>query len=194
MGEGSKVALSKGFFIFKKGEVEMAKCKYILSNLPEYALGVIAILLISLVFLEVILRYFLQLPVGWSEEGAMVLFFWLSYLGAAVCTKRKGHFSFLMIKDRLSAKNQHYLSFMMQMIIIGASIILIIQGVRMLQMASYERYVMLGISKVWSYISIPICAGLILIYASKQLFDEIKDFIFKSRNHNEMDFSIHEEG
>jgi TRAP-type C4-dicarboxylate transport system permease small subunit len=153
----------------------------VILNLPEFFLGITAVLIISLVFIEVIFRYFLQLPVGWSEEAAILLFLWGSFLGAAVSTKRKIHFSFLMIADRFSSKNKNRLSFIMQMIVIGTSLILAIQGIRVLEMASYERYIVLGVSKFWAYLSIPVGAALMFIYATSQLSQEIKATIRKKR-------------
>src|SRR5699024_2861951 len=44
-----------------------------------------------LVFIQVILRYFFNSPLPWIQEVSSGLLIWLTFMGAGVLTKRKGH-------------------------------------------------------------------------------------------------------
>lgn len=57
-------------------------------------LGVTAVLVAAIVtisFSQVILRYFLGLPMIWAEEIGRYLFVWITLLGAAVAVARDSH-------------------------------------------------------------------------------------------------------
>lgn len=45
----------------------------------------------SIIFLQVIFRYFLLQSLSWSEEIARYLFIWLTFLGASVVARSRSH-------------------------------------------------------------------------------------------------------
>src|SRR5699024_5421978 len=47
--------------------------------------------LTTIVFVQVVLRYFFNSPLPWVQEVSSGLLIWLTFMGAGVLTKRKGH-------------------------------------------------------------------------------------------------------
>src|SRR6476469_6761877 len=67
-----------------KAESYLGRCVELLA-----ALLIVAEILI--LFAGVISRYFLQMPLVWSDELASLLFLWLATLGAVVALRRNEH-------------------------------------------------------------------------------------------------------
>jgi TRAP-type C4-dicarboxylate transport system permease small subunit len=55
--------------------------------LAQVLLGVMVVV----VFIQVIFRFFIQQPLSWSEEVARYVFVWIIWMGAAVVVKQGGH-------------------------------------------------------------------------------------------------------
>jgi len=55
-------------------------------------------------FIQVICRYFLQLPLSWSEELVRYLFVWITFLGAGVATAQNLHIEIDVLSTILAQK------------------------------------------------------------------------------------------
>ena len=63
--------------------------KLILGKGVDYVAAILVSVMTVLVFLQVLFRYWLHLPLDWGEEVSRYLFIWSAMLGAAIATKRK---------------------------------------------------------------------------------------------------------
>lgn len=58
----------------------------------EYVVTVLMFLtMLSLMFIQVISRYVLQIPLGWSEEVLRYMFIGATFIGAGIATKERSH-------------------------------------------------------------------------------------------------------
>src|SRR3989304_2062806 len=76
----------------------------ILSNFVEGVAAILFIALAAVVFLQVFNRYVLKAPLAWSEDLAMLLFQWVTFLGAAIGVKRIRHFGIELVVKNLPEK------------------------------------------------------------------------------------------
>jgi TRAP-type C4-dicarboxylate transport system permease small subunit len=74
----------------------------LLTGLDAVLTGVLMLALVVVVSLQVLFRYLFYQPMGWTEEAGRYLFIWLTLLGAAVGVRRKAHFGFDLLANRLS--------------------------------------------------------------------------------------------
>jgi TRAP-type C4-dicarboxylate transport system permease small subunit len=58
--------------------------KKFFGNIVEVTAATLVVALAIIVFLQVFNRFVLKTPLAWSEELAMLLFQWVSFLGAAI--------------------------------------------------------------------------------------------------------------
>ena len=66
--------------------------RLVLGKGVDYIAAILLAVMTVLVFLQVLFRYWLQLPLDWGEEVSRYLFIWSAMLGAAIAAKRRAHF------------------------------------------------------------------------------------------------------
>lgn len=62
--------------------------------------------MVSVVFLNALLRYVFRSGLTWSEEGARYLFVWVVFLGAIVATQERGHLAVDLVTSRFKGIGQ----------------------------------------------------------------------------------------
>jgi C4-dicarboxylate transporter, DctQ subunit len=70
-----------------------------LDNVEEYVIGISLFVMLMIVFLNAISRYFISLNMASALEIVTSLFPWVTFLGGAVAVKRKGHVAFSLLTD-----------------------------------------------------------------------------------------------
>lgn len=61
--------------------------------------SVLLMALVCLVFAQVVLRYFFNSGLPWSEEMARYLFVWVCFLGAALAVRNRGHITVEVVRN-----------------------------------------------------------------------------------------------
>jgi len=87
----------------------MVKLLKTLNSLLNGIIVLVLVSMVSLVFLNVVLRYAFSSGITWSEELARYLFVWIVFLGAVVATKEKGHLGVDLLISKVPKKIQKIL-------------------------------------------------------------------------------------
>jgi TRAP-type C4-dicarboxylate transport system permease small subunit len=117
-----------------------------------------------IVFLQVVYRYVLIQPLHWSEELARYLFIWLSILGAALGLQKRGHFGLDFFYRMLPGRRRRFLQFLIHLLVGGVILVILIQGIKLVQATILQKSPAMEISMGWAYACLPIGAGLMLIH------------------------------
>lgn len=150
----------------------MRRLGWLVWHLPDVLCGVLMVAVSLLLFATVIFRYCLHVPLGWSEEGARLLFIWLTFLGAAVCARRKGHTGFAVLVAGRAAPVRRRFALLALGAIVSFSALLIVQGWRVVERTTVEQFVMLGVPLAWAYASIPVFGAYTIAYMAPLLWAE----------------------
>ncbi len=73
----------------------------ILSNMDIYIGGAVFGVLVTLTFINVLMRYIFRTPISWSEEMILIQFAWSTYLGIVACFRYDKHMRITFIFDKL---------------------------------------------------------------------------------------------
>jgi C4-dicarboxylate transporter DctQ subunit len=84
--------------------IVMAKLREILHHIEEYIIGVGLLVMLIIVFFNALSRYIVHLEFAFTMEIVTSLFPWLTFFGAAVAVKRKGHLGFSLLTDLFPQK------------------------------------------------------------------------------------------
>ena len=85
------------------------------------------------VFLEVIFRHFLSLPLVWSEEFARIMLIWTVFSGAGAIMIRGEHIALEFLLEKLPGKSGAWLRILNSLIVLVFLACLLIGSFRMIQ-------------------------------------------------------------
>jgi TRAP-type C4-dicarboxylate transport system permease small subunit len=117
-----------------------------------------------IVFLQVVYRYVLVQPLYWSEELARYLFVWVSILGATLGLQKRGHFGLDFFYRMLSDQKRQFLQILIHLLVGGVILVILIQGVKLVQATALQKSPAMEISMAWAYACLPVGAGLMAIH------------------------------
>ena len=80
-----------------------------LRDADMYIGGILFGILVTLTFINVLMRYIFRMPISWSEEMSLILFAWSTYLGIATCLRYDKHMRVSFIFDLLPKPIQKFL-------------------------------------------------------------------------------------
>ncbi|NLK18461.1 MAG: TRAP transporter small permease subunit, partial [Synergistaceae bacterium] len=72
----------------------------LLDNFEEYALLLLFPLMVAVVFVATMARYFNLFPMFWGEEVARYIMVFMAYIGAGLAMKRGAHVGVSFFTDR----------------------------------------------------------------------------------------------
>ncbi len=130
----------------------------------EWAVGAATCLLTAIVFLQVLFRYTLETPLGWSEECAMFLFQWCSFLGGALAVHYGTHFHLDILLRRLPAKTRSTVGILGCACVFVTGYVMVRYGIAMMNMNWVQVYPCLGISVAYGYLAIPFSGALMILF------------------------------
>lgn len=141
----------------------------LLWRVPEVVVGTIVVVMAVLINVEIVARYFLNQPVGWSDELSRVLMVWLTFLGSAIAVGRGSHLGLNVIGRRLGERQLGLLNAVVFLIIIVFSIAVLWQGIDATRTAFRQTLTMTEISVGWQYLAAPVSAALALAYSIRNI-------------------------
>jgi len=108
---------------------------------PVETVGIFLVILLTVtVFSQVFSRYALQIPLAWSEELAMFLFQWLSFIGAAIAVRQSFHYGLDLLTKRLSPRPKTITQIFSSVLIFYISFLMIVKGYGMMQITRMLIY------------------------------------------------------
>jgi TRAP-type C4-dicarboxylate transport system permease small subunit len=134
--------------------------------MPRYAIGVLMIVIAILINIEVALRFFFNLPIDALSELILLLFPWLSLLGAAVAIDTAGANVTLQLLDPyLGQRARALVRAFVGLCAFVFSTFLVSQGWKYADMTSGELTNVLAISMSWDTAAFPVTGVLFALYS-----------------------------
>lgn len=155
----------------------MNKLKMWWDNFEENLLILILFVSLSIIFLQVVMRYVFQSSLSWSEELGRYLFIWLTWLGTGYAVRQKRHLRIEMLADLFPERGKLLLDILAMSIWCGFTIFLVLKGSTITSMVwrRGQHTAALEIPMAFAYASVPIGASLMCL----RLLDEIRKNVAK---------------
>ncbi len=148
----------------------LTKVDHILAKAEAAVLITLVAVMTVVVFLQVVYRYVLTQPLHWSEELARYLFVWLSILGATLGLQKRGHFGLDFFYRMFPDKRRRFLQFLIYLLMGGVILVILVQGIKLVQITVLQESPAMGISMGWAYACLPVAAALMAIHLASNLF------------------------
>jgi len=148
-----------------------------LVRLEQWLLPLLAALLGFItvgVFLQIVLRYGFHTSFLWGEELSLFAFIWCVYLGAAICVRRRNHFAFDFLAERLTGRAAGVQRLAVDLVVLGVAAILVIEGWTYSQLCIQRLSPALGITLFIPTIVIPLSGALMVAAAGTDVMRDCR--------------------
>ena len=126
-------------------------------------------LMLSIIFLQVVLRYAFHFTFSFSEELSRYLFVWTVFLSIPVVAKTGGHMAVGAITERVQGGWLKVCRVAGGLLTLLFSGIFLWQGLRMVRLTQFQTSPALGIKMSHVYLAIPLGAAVLLLISLLQL-------------------------
>ncbi|MBL3538160.1 MAG: TRAP transporter small permease [Aminobacteriaceae bacterium] len=128
-------------------------------------------LMLIIIFLQVISRYFFGYTASYSEELSRYLFVWVTFLSLPVVSRQGGHMAVGLLTERFTGEKLRRLKITGCLCSMAFLAIMVRQGIRMVQIAVWQTSPAMEIPMSYMYISIPLGCGAMLLIVIEELLD-----------------------
>jgi TRAP-type C4-dicarboxylate transport system permease small subunit len=140
----------------------------------EYLCAGLLLVIVALVFVNVVGRYFLHAPIRWSDEVAQFLFLWLSYLGALAALMGGRHYSFPNLINMLPANLRLAAKTVSDLIVLAMLAILVWGGVVLVDLLHYQRSPAIDLPVYYVYAALPLVSFLMALVIVFQIIARLR--------------------
>lgn len=133
-------------------------------NPIELLAGILCAVLTVVVLLQVIFRYALHFPLDWAEELAMVIFQWVSFVGAGIAVRHGLHFHLDLLTRRFPSKWQKATDLLASASVLAIGYIFIQVGISMMNTVKFITLPVMHFSKAYVYLAIPVGGALMIFF------------------------------
>jgi TRAP-type C4-dicarboxylate transport system permease small subunit len=135
-----------------------------LNGIMKYVAAFLLAAMTILVFLQVVFRYLLALPLAWSEETASFSFVWMSLLGASIALRHGDHPSLDVLFRYFPAPVKKWVQVLIYCTILFVLTVLLIYGFRLAVMMKGQVTAALHYSVAYMYAVLPLSALVMLVH------------------------------
>lgn len=140
----------------------------------ETVVALLMAVMVATIVLQVFCRFVLGNPLSWSEELARYVFVWITFLGAAIAYRHGGHIVVESAVVLLPRRVQVSLAWVVDLLMSAALVVLLVQGLRIVEVNSNVQATMLEVPMSWIYASVPTSAALMLAYQVERTIRRIQ--------------------
>lgn len=155
---------------------------YVLTRLEEILCSGFLVVMISLVIINVFLRYLFGYSISWAEEVATICFVWCVFVGASATYKHKMDMGIDLLITKASPRVEKMLRFAMGVILLIINGYIFYMGIVFTTIAWPKPTAVLGISSAVFNLSLVVGFGLITFYTLRFLYKDIQQAITQRKN------------
>jgi len=142
----------------------MERISRTVNRIAETAIVVIVSTMAVVVFVEVVFRYVLHLPLFWTEEFARYCLVWSSLLGAGVALKRGEHIAVTFLADIFPKGMRIKTSLLVQILIASFLGVIFWGGFCLVIITRHQLSPAMRIPMSWPYMAVPIGSLIMLVH------------------------------
>ncbi len=152
--------------------MKLKKLLKFIDNLEEYVLVVSIMVTVTLIFLQVVMRYVFSNSLSWTEELARYIFVWQIWLGASLGIKYRKHIRVEFLSNALRGRSRKYLEILVIVLWLGMNVFLTLNGSGLVDQLLSRNALSpsMRIPLAYVYASVPVGCGLASIRLLQQLY------------------------
>ncbi|MGN0773758.1 MAG: TRAP transporter small permease [Candidatus Ventricola sp.] len=163
--------------------------KTILSNLDAIITGTTLTICVILVNANVIMRYFFNSPIHWSEEVVTSLFVWTVFIGSSYAYRKHSHLGVDIVVNLMPPKMKSVVKSIMSVVEFLVLVMLTVVSAQYVYHLIFSRSGkikimmtdLLRVPKWWTGIAVPIGFGLSAIYSAYFMVKAVRGYLRNKR-------------
>ena len=136
----------------------------IAKRVVEYLLLLNMSIIIIVLSLHVVLRYFFRFSFSWSSELSTYLLVWLTFLGAILALFDEEHIGFTTLQKKVNKKANFTLKIIKNLVISVFLGVIFVYGVPVIMMVWSFKAITFPVSRGLLYLVVPFSSILMLVY------------------------------
>jgi TRAP-type transport system small permease protein len=154
----------------------LSRIDELLAAIFRYAVIISMTLITVVVFVQVVFRYVLELPLSWSEEVARFGFVWLVFLGAGLLTRMGDHIRVSSFLDAFPERLRDVLAIVIEIAIVLCGLIYFVGGFRIARNEWGQLSPAIDAPMGVVYLVIPLSAVFIIMWSLVRLVRCVIEF------------------
>ncbi|KYG29470.1 TRAP transporter small permease [Alkalihalobacillus trypoxylicola] len=146
----------------------------------KYIVSGMLLVLAILVFLQVITRFVINVPLSWTEEIARYLMVYIVFLGSGLAMRAQQHIAIDFLLDVISAKNKKRLTYFILWVCVAFFSLLVFFGTHLTLLVMSQSTPTLQYSMAFAYAAVPIGSSVMLLNAIAVLIDLKKERVVEA--------------
>lgn len=106
-----------------------------IEKVEEYFITYLLIIMSTVIFLQIIMRYIFNNSLTWSEEFAVLTMMWMTWIGSSYGVKKNIHLRVTVFVDMLPEKYRVAAYIVIDAVWMLFSVVMIVMGTRMVKMS-----------------------------------------------------------
>jgi TRAP-type C4-dicarboxylate transport system permease small subunit len=139
------------------------------AKIEEFFVGIGLMLLIALVFVAAVLRFF-GIDMSWSTDSAQLTFAWVCFIGTDLAFQKNKHMGVDMLVNKFSKKTQNSILLFNNILAGCFLIIIVVYGFNLAYVNFQRSFQTLPISYSYVTLSAPVGCALMLITVGKNIY------------------------
>ena len=145
----------------------------LLSRFVEGLLILGATVIVTMVTIEVVLRYIFSHSLIFTEELSRYMMVWIVFLGGAIAVRDGAHIRITVLENRLSVRMRQFFRVTAHGLTMIFLAVLTIEGLKILPRQLYQMCITIDISLFYFYLAIPVGSILMIIFMLPRIRDAI---------------------
>ena len=138
------------------------------------AVIIIGLIMLVVAWAHVFCRYVLNDSLTWSEELLKILLVWFCLLSTTIIAVQREHVSIVVFKQMMPLKVNHALTFIAQVLMFIASVIVLVIGIDFVMIAGSRMTPALRLPYRYTFSAIPVAFAILSLYEFRNM---IADFV-----------------
>jgi TRAP-type C4-dicarboxylate transport system permease small subunit len=133
-------------------------------NVTSAIVASLIALMTATVIIGVFYRYVLNDALPWPEEFARFAMIWISWVGGGIALRRGAHVATDLLVNQLPPGPRRILLFVGNVLILAFLVIVLVNGIALVQRVAFQSTIALGISMQIPYAAAPIGSALMIYH------------------------------
>lgn len=143
---------------------------WIAANLEEIVCTAILVVMVVSVSTDVFFRYVLSSPLPWPQELSLFSLVWLTFIGSALATKRRGHIIVDFFAAFVPARARLGMELLLAVVQIAFLLLFATLGEQVMARMWVSRSPALSLPMGYVYLAVPVGCGLMILHLVRQFW------------------------